>query len=135
MKDNKDELILIDGEYYSHQELVAFIESNRELAQRCERQTRFIKALKLNLSKTTLERNEFCDKANRLTKELQDIKQMSMFEFGNTYCSSESLEADGHQLARELLGKPATPADIAEEEFIANGEAHYERTAFLGDDF
>ena len=104
MKDNRDELILINGEYYSHQELVAIIESNRELAQRCERQTRFIKALKLNLSKTTLERNEFYDKANRLTKELQDIKSMSMFEFGNTYCSSESLEADGHALARALLG-------------------------------
>ena len=137
MKDNRDELILIDGEYYSHQELVAFIESNRELAQRCERQTRFIKALKLNLSKTTLERNEFCDKANRLTKELQDIKSMSMFEFGNTYCTSESLEADGHAFARELLGKPMTPEDLAEERAIAEGEAHYERTWNIncGDDF
>jgi hypothetical protein len=25
-----------------------------------------------------------------------------MFEFGNLYCSSESLEADGHALARSL---------------------------------
>ena len=37
-----------------------------------------------------------------LQKELSDIKEMSMFEFGNTYCSSESLEADGHALARSL---------------------------------
>ena len=102
MIDNKDKLFLINGEYYSQKELEGFIESNSELAQKVERQTRFIKALKLNLSKTTLERNEFCDKANRLNKELQRIKEMSMFEFGNTYCTSESLEADGHAFARSL---------------------------------
>lgn len=105
MTENREnKLFLINGEYYSQKELEGFIQSNSELSQRCERQTRFIKALKLNLSKTTLERNQFCEKANRLNKELQDIKKMSMFEFGNTYCSSESLEADGHVLARELLG-------------------------------
>ena len=103
MTENREnKLFLINGEYYSQKELVAFIESNRELAQKVERQTRFIKALKLNLSKTTLERNELCDKANQLNKELQDIKSMSMFEFGNKYCSSESLEADGHTFARSL---------------------------------
>ena len=63
-----------------------------------------VEGLKLNLSKTTIERNKLCDRVNKLSKELQDIKQMSMFEFGNTYCSSESLEADGHALARSLLG-------------------------------
>lgn len=115
MIDNKDKLFLINGEYYSQKELVAFIESNRELAQRCERQTRFIKALKLNLSKTTLERNEFCDKANRLNKELQDIKGLSMFEFGNLYCSSESLEADGHAFARSLGVGTMTPEELAIE--------------------
>jgi hypothetical protein len=41
-----------------------------------------------------------------LSRELQTIKQMSMFEFGNKYCSSESLEADGHAFARSLgVGK------------------------------
>ena len=65
---------------------------------------RCVEGLKLNLSKTTMERNHYCEKAIKLNKELQDIKQMSMFEFGNTYCSSESLEADGHALARALLG-------------------------------
>ena len=145
MRDNRDELILIDGEYYSQKELVAFIESNRELAQRCERQTRFIKALKLNLSKTTLERNEFCDKANRLTKELQDIKSMSMWEFADKYCSDSQMEEDARLFAKELLHSRVTgeykdnekAAVIAEEEFINNGEALYERTWNIncGDDF
>ena len=67
-----------------------------------------------------------------LRRELEDIKNMSMFEFGNTYCDSESLEADGHALARSLLSKPATPSDIAEEEAITNGEATY--ALFSGDD-
>ena len=67
------------------------LEARNEFLEKC------VKALKLNLSKTTQERNEAIDK-------LHKIQQMSMFEFGNRYCSSESLEADGHALARELLG-------------------------------
>jgi hypothetical protein len=102
MRDNRDELILIDGEYYSHNEIKGLIESNHELAVKCERQTRFIKALKLSNSQITLERNKLCDKCNRQAKELHDIKNMSMFEFGNRYCTSESLEADGHAFARAL---------------------------------
>ena len=102
MKDKQDELIFIDGEYYSHKEIVAIIESNKELARKCKRQTRFIKALKLSNSQITLERNKLCDKCNRQAKELHDIKNMSMFEFGNRYCTSESLEADGHAFARSL---------------------------------
>lgn len=49
----------------------------------------------------------------------------------------EQQEAAGHALARDLLGKPMTPSDIAEEEFIANGEALYEATWNIncGDDF
>ena len=102
MRENRDELILINGEYYSHAELEGLIESNRELAVKCERQTSFIKALKLSNSKLTLERNDLCDKVTALSRELQDIKQLSMFEFGNIYCSSESLEDAGHALARSL---------------------------------
>ena len=85
-------------------ELQGLREANEELRARNEFLERCVKGLKLNLSKTTLERNHFCNKANTLSKELSDIKQLSMFEFGNLYCSSESLEADGHRLARELLG-------------------------------
>jgi hypothetical protein len=39
-------------------------------------------------------------------------------------------EEAGKAFARELLGKPMT-----EEEFIAEGEAHYNKFAFIGDDF
>jgi hypothetical protein len=99
---------------------------NEGLKARNEFLERCVKALKLNNAKITLERNKALD-------ELHEIKQLSMFEFGNLYCSSESLEADGHAFARALLGKPMT-----EEEFIANGEAEYERTWNLacdGDDY
>lgn len=108
-------------------------QENEELQARNEFLQRMVNGLRFNLQATTAERNRLCDKCNSLSRELQDIKQMSMFEFGNTYCSSESLEADGHAFARSLLGKPATPADIAEETAIANGEAHYE--LFNGDDY
>lgn len=111
----KDELILIDGETYSHKEIKGLIESNYELAIRCERQNRFIRALKLTNSKLTLERNELCEKCHSQSRELKDIKELSMFEFGNLYCSSESLEADGHAFARSLLGKPMTDEDLAIE--------------------
>jgi predicted RNase H-like nuclease (RuvC/YqgF family) len=108
-------------------------DENDKLSTRIRFQNRMVNGLRLNLQATTTERNEYCEKCNMLSKELQEIKQLSMFEFGNLYCSSESLEADGHAFARSLLGKPATPADIAEETAIANGEAHY--AIFNGDDF
>lgn len=54
--------------------------------------------VKLNNSKLTIERN-------KLLNELDRIKSMSMFEFANNYCSNESLEEAGHQLARDLLGR------------------------------
>ena len=103
---------------------------NEGLKARNEFLERCVKALKLNNAKITLERNKALD-------ELHEIKQLSMFEFGNLYCSSESLEADGHAFARALLGKPMTEADIAEEEFISAGESEYERTWNLayGDDY
>ena len=65
------------------------LEARNEFLEKC------VKALKLNLSKTTQERNDAIDK-------LHKIQQMSMFEFGNRYCSQESLEADGHAFARSL---------------------------------
>ena len=92
----------INGEAYSLNELKAFITNCDELAKKTSRQTRFIEALKLHNSELTLERNELCDKCTAQSRELKDIKSMSMFEFGNTYCSSESLEADGHAFARSL---------------------------------
>ena len=38
----------------------------------------------------------------QLRRELHDIKEMSMFEFGNKYCNDSELEEAGHQLARSL---------------------------------
>lgn len=92
----------IDGESYSLNELKAFITNCDELAKKTCRQTRFIEALKLHNSELTLERNKLCDRCMAQSQELKDIKAMSMFEFGNTYCSTESLEADGHAFARSL---------------------------------
>jgi FtsZ-binding cell division protein ZapB len=37
-----------------------------------------------------------------LRRELEDIKNMSMFEFANKYCNDSELEEAGHQLARSL---------------------------------
>ena len=96
IKDNF-KLYEIDGEVYSLEELKGFIESSKELAQKCERQSRFIRALKLNNAKTTEERNNLID-------ELTTIKRMSMFEFSNTYGTAEQQEADGRAFARALLG-------------------------------
>ena len=71
-------------------------------------------ALKLRCSKYSLELTE-------LHSEIQDMKL--------THKMLNSEEA-GKAFARELLGKPMT-----EEEFIAEGEAHYNKFAFIGDDF
>ena len=54
--------------------------------------------VKLNNSKLTIERN-------KLLNELDRIKSMNMFEFGNKYCSTEDLKEAGHQFARDLLGR------------------------------
>lgn len=90
---------------------------------------RMVTGLKLNNSKLTLERNKLCDKCHAQSRELKDIKSMSMFEFGNTYCSSESLEADGKAFARSLMGKPLT----REEVIIDETENRYDH--YVGDDF
>lgn len=119
---DKSDLIEIDGEYYSLEELRAFITTSNELARKTERQTRFIKALKLDNSKLTVERNQ-------LQTELDRIKSMSMLEFGNTYASDESLEADGKAFARSLLGKPMTHEEVV----IEQAENCY--VPYSGDDF
>ena len=63
-----------------------------------------------------------------LEAEIRDMK------FTRDYLTSEDA---GKAFARELLGKPMTESDIAEEEFISNGEALYEATWNIncGDDF
>ena len=95
----------------------------RELKSRNDFLQRMVNGLKLNNSALTLERNQLVD-------ELQTIKGMSMFEFGNTYCSSESLEADGHAFARALgVGVRMTEAEVAID------EAENAYVPYSGDDF
>lgn len=143
MKDNREELILIDGEYYSHQELVAFIESNRELAQRCERQKRFIRALKEDNAQLTDENSFLKRQVNGsrfriadLRKELDRVTSLGMFEFANEFCNDDQLEDAGHAFARSL-GVGVNDDNLAELEFTNNGKAHYEATWNIncGDDF
>lgn len=81
------------------EELTNFINEIEDLEYKVEKLNRMKNGLRINNSALTLERNA-------LLTELQHIKSMSMFEFGNQYCSSESLEADGHAFARSLgVGK------------------------------
>ena len=142
MTENIENIVKVDSKSFADmcKRIIELEEKNKNLEldndflqKKLEFKDRMINGLKLNLHKTTAERNRLCDKCNAQSKELQDIKQLSMFEFGNLYCSNESLEADGHAFARSLLGKPATAADIAEETAIANGEKHY--AIFNGDDY
>jgi hypothetical protein len=95
LREQNRKLILENEEY--HEMLKSEMDKNQDLNNQLERQVRFKMGLKFSNRRLTQQRNE-------LQEELDTIKSMSMFEFGNTYCSSESLEADGHLLARELLG-------------------------------
>ena len=117
----------IDGEIYSLEEIRGFIESQKTV----ERKTRFTKAIQLANQQLTKERNDLIDRNIKLSKELQDIKNLTMFEFGNKYCSTESLEADGHAFARALLGKPMTPEDID----VAITEAENGYKPYTAEDF
>lgn len=78
-------------------------------------------ACKMRCSKLTLQ-------VRNLESEIKDMK------FTRKYLTSEDA---GRAFARELLGKPMTEADIAEEKAIVEGEqAYYEiGTALYGDDF
>ncbi len=117
-------------------ELMGLREANEELQARNEFLERCVQAMRMNNAKVTLERNRICDKAMKLSKELQDIKQMSMWGFADKYCSDSQMEADARLFAKELLSSRVTgeykdnetAAVIAEEEFISNGEALYETT-------
>ena len=121
-----------------HKSVKDLILENEALEARNEFLEKCVNALKLNLSKTTQERNEAIDK-------LHKIQNMSMWDFADKYCSEDQLEEDGRLFARELLRTRVTgeykdnetAARIAEEEFIAQGEKHYNDTWNIacGDDF
>lgn len=88
---------------------------NESLKARNEFLERCVRGLKLHNHEITKECNQLCERNMQLSQELQTIKQMSMFEFGNTYCSDESLEADGRAFARSLLGHRMTDEEVAIE--------------------
>ena len=85
-------------------EIKNLIIENESLKARNEFLQRMVNGLKLNLHQCKVETDKLCERNMELSRELQTIKQMSMFEFGNTYCSDESLENDGRAFARALLG-------------------------------
>lgn len=95
MKDEND-LILINGEYYSQKELVAIIESNEELGKLNVRYANFIRALKLNNSALTVERNNLIEENRELKHKLNNVTLWDL--------SPEAQEEAGHALARSLLG-------------------------------
>lgn len=51
-----------------------------------------------------LNNRQLTDERNALIDELDTIKRMSMFEFGNKYCTDDSLTEDGKAFAKALLG-------------------------------
>ena len=103
-------------------ELTYFKGYCEDLESEVNLKSRMLKGVKLNNGKLTIERNNLVD-------ELTRIKNMSMFEFGNTYCTAESLESDGHAFARSLLGHRMTPEEVA----IDKAENAY--VPYTGDDF
>lgn len=100
---------------------ISLREENKELQAQIDFLQRQNKALKLRCSSYSL-------RISDLETEIADMK------FTRKYLTSEEA---GKAFARELLGKPMTEADLAEEKFISEGEAHYERTWNIacGDDF
>ena len=90
-----NKLILENEEY--HEMLKSEMDKNQDLTNQLDLQVRFKMGLKFSNRRLTQQRNE-------LQEELDTIKSMGMFEFGNTYCNDAQLEEAGHQLARSLLG-------------------------------
>ena len=110
------------------EELYHLREENQDLRLKNDFLQRKAALLKRDNARITLERGKLVD-------EIQRITSMGMFEFGNKYCSDESLEEDGRAFVRSLLGVPMTDSDYAEERFIENGVKAYEASLRLGDDF
>ena len=109
-------------------EIIAIIESNNELAKKNERQANFIRNLKVFNKELTSQRKELNDKTIKLSKELHDIKQMSMWEFADKYCNDTELEDAGKAFARSL-GVGMSSEEVA----IEQAENSY--VPYDGDDF
>lgn len=114
--------------------------TNEELILEIRRLKQDLDEVKIH-EEMLVEENKFLDKQNRALKlrcskyclQISDLEaEIKDMKFTHKMLNSEEA---GRAFAQELLGKPMSKADIEEEEFIANGEAHYEKFAFLGDDF
>ena len=106
------------------------------------RLNRMVAGLKINNRALTEERNKLIKDNQIMSHELTYFKEYcadleaEIADMKNTLRYLTSREA-GIAFARELLGKPMTEADLAEEKAIADGENHYYKmgTALYGDDF
>ena len=116
---------IVNTEVRSVEDLIL---ENEALMARNEFLEKAISVLKRDNERITIERTKLVD-------EIQRITSMGMFEFGNKYCSDDSLKEDGRAFARSLLGKPMTDSDTAEERFLENGVKEYERSLTIGDDY
>ena len=114
--------------------------TNEELILEIRRLKQDLDEVKIH-EEMLVEENKFLDKQNRALKlrcgkyclQISDLEaEIEDMKFTNKMLNSEEA---GRAFARDLLGKPMSKADIEEEKMIADGEAHYERFAFLGDDF
>ena len=111
---------IVNTEVRSVEDLIL---ENEALMARNEFLEKAISVLKRDNERITIERTKLVD-------EIQRITSMGMFEFGNKYCSDDSLKEDGRAVARSLLGKPMTDGDTAEERVLENGV-----NTILGDDY
>ena len=124
---NNFDLYEIDGELYSLNEIRGFIESSKTLSKRNHDLREENSALKVDndfLQRQNSACKMRCSKYAIENKELRD--EIADLRFTHKMLSSEEA---GRAFARELLGKPMTPEDIA----IEQAENCY--VPYNGDDF
>ena len=116
--------------------------TNEELILEIRRLKQDLDEVKIH-EEMLVKENKFLDKQNRALKlrcskyclQISDLEaEIKDMKFTHKMLNSEEA---GRAFAQELLGKPMTKADLEEEQFIAGGEAEYERSWNVadGDDF
>lgn len=116
--------------------------TNEELILEIRRLKQDLDEVKIH-EEMLVKENKFLDKQNRALKlrcskyclQISDLEaEIKDMKFTHKMLNSEEA---GRAFAQELLGKPMTKADLEEEQFIADGEAEYERSWNVadGDDF
>ena len=116
--------------------------TNEELILEIRRLKQDLDEVKIH-EEMLVKENKFLDKQNRALKlrcskyclQISDLEaEIKDMKFTHKMLNSEEA---GRAFAQKLLGKPMTKADLEEEQFIADGEAEYERSWNVadGDDF